>query len=114
MANLRLYCAAVLSLLVIAVGAVAAEQPSTATPGLYERPVLVIDAGMHTGPINSADADADGRWAVTGSSDKTVRVWSLADGTLPRTIRLPAGPGEIGEVFAVAMSPDGALIAAGG
>ncbi len=51
---------------------------------------------------------------MTGSDDKTVRVWSLADGALLRTIRLPAGPGHVGKAFAVAMSPDGALIAVGG
>jgi WD40 repeat protein len=51
---------------------------------------------------------------VTGSEDKSVRVWSLADGALARTIRLPAGPGDVGKVYATAISPDGALIAAGG
>ena len=58
--------------------------------------------------------DAAGRLAVTGSDDKTVRVWSLTDGKLLRTIRMPAGPGNIGKIYAVAMSPDGALVAAGG
>jgi WD40 repeat protein len=91
----------------------AAEQLAP-TPGLYDRPVLVVDLGLHTTVIMRAAADAAGRWAVTGSADKTVRVWSLADGTLARTIRLPSGPGDIGMVLAVAISPDGALIAAGG
>jgi len=81
--------------------------------GLFERPVLVVDPGMHTAPIRAA-VDREGRWAVTGSEDKTVRVWSLADGALLSTIRLPAGPGDVGKVLAVAMSPAGALIAAGG
>jgi WD40 repeat protein len=69
---------------------------------------------MHTAQIKSASADREGRWAVTGSHDKTVKIWSLADGRLERTIRLPAGPGYVGQAFSVAMSPDGSLIAAGG
>ena len=51
---------------------------------------------------------------MTGSEDKTVRVWSLAEGELLQTIRLPSGPGYVGRVFAVALSSDGNLIAAGG
>lgn len=87
---------------------------TAAPPGLHDRPVLVIDPGMHTAPIKRADVDRGGRFAVTASDDKTVRVWSLADGALLRTIRLPAGPGSIGKAYAVAISPDGATIAAGG
>jgi WD40 repeat protein/uncharacterized caspase-like protein len=96
------------------VGESETEQPADEAPKLFDGPVLVVDPGMHTAVIKSASADKDGRWAVTGSDDKTVRVWSLADGALLRTIRLPAGPGYVGQVYAVAMSPDGALIAAGG
>jgi caspase domain-containing protein/WD40 domain-containing protein len=81
---------------------------------LSEQPMLVVDPGMHTAPIKSLDADAAGRLAVTGSEDKTVRLWSLADGKLLHTIRMPAGPGDLGKIYVVAMSPDGALVAAGG
>src|SRR4249919_30138 len=80
---------------------------------LYEQPVLTIDPGMHTAPIKAVSADAAGRLAVTGSWDKTVRVWSLPDGKLLRTIHIPAGPDNVGKIYAVAMSPDGALVAAG-
>jgi WD40 repeat protein len=114
MASVRQDCALAPSLTQCAATALAADQPHAATPGLYDRPVLVIDPGMHTAPIKSASVDAEDRWAVTGSDDKTVRVWGLADGALLRTIRLPAGPGVIGHAYAVAMSPDGALVAAGG
>lgn len=89
----------------------AAQAP---VPGLYDRPVLALDPGMHSAPIIRADVDTGGEIAVTGSHDKTVRVWSLADGRLRRTIRMPTGPGDVGKIFAVAISPDGGSIAAGG
>src|SRR5262249_8280089 len=81
---------------------------------LYDQPLLVVEPGMHTAPIKAVAVDAAGHLAVTGSYDKTVRVWSLTDGKLLQTIRMPAGPGEIGKIYAVAVSPDGELIAAGG
>ena len=49
-----------------------------------------------------------------GPTDKTIRVWSAEDGRLQRTIRIPAGPGNVGQIYAVAMSPDGGTIAASG
>jgi WD40 repeat protein len=81
---------------------------------LYERPVLVVDPSMHTSRSTGAAVDAEGRFVATGSNDKTVRIWSAADGRLLRTIFLPAGPGHIGEIFAVAMNPTGDIVAAGG
>jgi WD40 repeat protein len=113
MAILRICLTLILALLLGTIGTQVAK-PADAASELFDRPALVIDPGMHTAPIMRASADKDGRWAVTGSHDKTVRVWSLADGTLLRTIRLPAGPGDVGKVYAVAISPNGALIAAGG
>jgi WD40 repeat protein len=85
-----------------------------ATAQLYEQPVLVIDPGMHTAPVVTAGADAAGRLGVTGSFDRTVRVWSLADRKLKRTIRMPAGPGNVGTIYAVAINPNGEVIAVGG
>jgi hypothetical protein len=81
---------------------------------LYEEPALTFDPGIHTASINSIDVDAPAHFAVTGSDDKTIRVWSVADGQLVRTIYVPEGPGNVGKIYAVAMSPEGGLLAAGG
>ncbi|MGL6111058.1 MAG: caspase family protein [Rubrivivax sp.] len=69
---------------------------------------------MHTAPIFHIDTDAAGRWAVTASNDKTVRVWDASSGRLEQVLRPPIGPGDEGKVYAVAISPDAAVIAAGG
>ena len=81
--------------------------------GLHTDPVLVLDPGRHTAAIKRLDADREGRFLVTASDDKTVRVWAASDGRLLRTIRLPAGPGDVGKAYAAAISPDSTIVAAG-
>src|SRR5205814_2075078 len=46
--------------------------------------------------------------------DKAVRVWQLPEGRLASVLRFPIGPGHEGRLFAMAVSPDGATIAAAG
>ena len=60
------------------------------------------------------DVDAAGSTAVTASLDGTVRVWAADSGVLRTTIRLPRGQGRAGAAYAVAISPDGSIIATGG
>ncbi|MCB9760638.1 MAG: caspase family protein [Alphaproteobacteria bacterium] len=69
---------------------------------------------MHTGVIQGIDADADGGYLVTASDDKTARVWLRETGELLRVLRPPIGSGHEGRLYAVAMSPDGDLVAVGG
>src|SRR3954453_9099565 len=88
--------------------------PVRADDGLYTDPFLVLEPGRHTAAIRRLDADREGRFLVTASDDKTVRVWAAEDGRLLRTLRLPAVPGDVGKAYAAAISPDGALVAAGG
>ena len=77
-------------------------------------PILRIETGMHVAAIRRVGVDRACRIAATGSDDKTVRVWSLPDERLLRTLRLPIAPGYAGRIFATAVSPDGRWIAAGG
>jgi WD40 repeat protein len=77
-------------------------------------PILRIDIGMHTGAINRIATDESGRWLVTASHDKTARVWDLQNGQLVTTIRIPIGDGGEGLLAAVALSPDGKIVAVGG
>jgi len=69
---------------------------------------------MHTAIITRIAVDRAGRWAVTASADKTARIWNLASGQLERVLRVPVGEGDEGKLYAVALSPDGALVALGG
>ena len=77
-------------------------------------PMLRIETGMHVAVINRIDVDRACRVAATGSDDKTVRIWSLPEGRLLNTLRVPISPGNGGKIYAVAISPDGRWVAAGG
>jgi WD40 repeat protein len=77
-------------------------------------PSLQMETGMHTAIIKSVAVDEAGRYAVTGSDDKTIRIWDLASGQALRTLRPFVGAGDRGRIYSVAISPDGAVIAAGG
>jgi mono/diheme cytochrome c family protein len=56
----------------------------------------------HKGPVLCVAMSADGKRALSGSEDKTVRLWDVANGTELRCLE-----GHTGEVLAVAFSPDG-------
>ena len=79
-----------------------------------KEPILRMETGMHTAPINGIAIDSQNRFLVTGSNDKTVRLWELFTGRLLKILRPPIGEGREGMINAVAISPDGKMIACGG
>jgi WD40 repeat protein len=82
--------------------------------GVPEEPFLRIEMGMHSSIISSIAKDAQNQFIVTGSQDKTVRLWETSTGRLLKIFRPSIGEGPIGMIFAVAVSPDGKTIACGG
>ena len=92
---------------------VACVGTGSATAQWPTEPILRIDSGTHIAAIRGIDADRAGRWIVTASSDKTVRVWNAQTGTPEQVLRPPVGEGQAGEVGSVAISRDGQLVACG-
>ena len=108
----RTIAVALLGLAALAFAPARAQDPGAKEgTDLYERPVLAVDPGMHTASIRAQAVDAEGRFVVTGGDDRTVRIWSVADAKLLRTIWIPVGPESVGAIYAVAISPDGSAIA---
>ena len=106
--NLRPYVWFVIPVVVLLIQSFlyAAEPPS--------EPILRIDSGMHTARITRISIDAEERYLATASDDKTIGVWDVPTGKLIRIIRPPIGEGVEGLLAAVAISPDGSTVAAGG
>ncbi len=86
----------------------AAAKPSV------DAPLPVLDTGGHMALIRDIAFTPDGSQLVSASDDKTIRVWDVAAGKPLRTIRGEAEPGEAGKINAIALSPDGKWLAAGG
>src|ERR1700712_3016289 len=77
-------------------------------------PLLRIETGRHSAQVNGAAVDAAEHILVTVSDDRTARIWSLPALRPLGVLRPAIGAGAEGKLYAVSMSPDGALVAVGG
>ncbi len=112
MTGLRLGLAVVLALGFAILGAAAGERP--ADPAASPDFLLDLDTGGHRGTVNALAFTPDGQMLLSASDDKTIRVWDWRSGRPIRTLRGYVGAGNDGKVFALAVSPDGATVAAAG
>jgi uncharacterized caspase-like protein/WD40 repeat protein len=82
-----------------------------------ERPqpfYLDLDTGGHRAFVKDLTFTPGGEYLVSASDDKTIRIWDWRSGVTVRTLRGFIGEANEGKVFAVAVSPDGKTVAAGG
>lgn len=77
-------------------------------------PVLRIEAGAHQSLVTRVSTDAQGRWILSASEDKTARLWDSGNGQLLAVLRPPLGSEGVGAIYAAALSPDGKQVALGG
>ena len=77
------------------------------------RPDIIWVRGGHSDSVNSVAYSRDSQLLVSGSSDRTVKIWRR-DGTFIRTLAIPFDINhQLFDVLSVAISPDSTLIAAG-
>ncbi len=62
----------------------------------------------HTDSVNSIAISPDGQTLVSGSADKTIKVWNLFTGRVLQTLT-----GHTSYVYTVAISPDGRILVSG-
>jgi small GTP-binding protein len=80
----------------------AKKQEAQQTTSLEAKPQPVEILHGHDGGVNGVALSSDGRMAVSGSDDHTVRVWNIETRRCVATLK-----GHTAEVFSVALTPDG-------
>ena len=74
----------------------------------------MLDTGGHMATIKGLVFTPDGKQIVSAGLDKSIRVWDWQTGSTVRMIRGHIGLGSEGVTYALALSPDGRWLAAGG
>lgn len=77
-------------------------------------PQLRVETGMHTTLIRRVMPDLPRNRLITCSDDKTIRVWQMPQMRLISVLRVPIDASHEGQLYAIAVAPDGKAVAAGG
>lgn len=88
--------------------------PCYAVDGPSQLPMLRIEIGGHSGVITQLAYSDKSKQIVSIAEDKTLRVWQYPELKLLKTIRAPIGQGFEGNLYALAVSPDGLTAAVSG
>jgi WD40 repeat protein len=75
---------------------------------------LIINPHGHTSIISGVALTPDEKLLVSVSHDKSVKIWSTEYGNLVGEIHGERGEGSIGQLYCVAISPDGKYLATAG
>ena len=75
---------------------------------------LIIDNQGHSGIVNDLDFIQGGKYLLSTSDDKTVRVWDVASGALSKTYRFEQTSGANGKIYTSALSKDEKFLFMGG
>ncbi|MEK7752060.1 MAG: hypothetical protein AAB654_09105 [Acidobacteriota bacterium] len=106
-ARIGIAAALIAGVSIVSGGALAASSPTT-------DPILRVETGMHTTLIRRVVVDPPRNRLITASDDKTIRVWQMPEARLVSILRVPIDKGHEGQLFGLAVSPDGRTVAAGG
>jgi WD40 repeat protein len=91
----------------------APRQPTAQPPRpMVTTPFLLVAPDMHVGPIRRIAVSGDGSLVATASGDKSIRLWNGRTGTLVHTLRVPMNEEAAGAIEGLALTPDGAQLAA--
>ncbi|EMD24213.1 WD40 repeat domain-containing protein [Amycolatopsis azurea] len=82
--------------------------PQISVAGKRERFRDILTVTGHALPVTSLAFSPDGRTLASGSDDRSIRLWGLADGTTKSTFQ-----GHTDMVLALVYSPDGTTLASG-
>jgi WD40 repeat protein len=82
--------------------------PAAQQAGQNKLPAVVVPQTGHASIVKSVAMSPDGRTALSGSNDNTLKLWDVATGQELRTFT-----GHTGEVKSLAFSPDGGSVLSG-